>query len=91
MNDPASWQFGDGPPEDGFGDPADPEEESGLPEPIDRDERAAQADFLAEIASADPEADPLDDVERRGGYGMGCSAQSSNPGNMLGSAERANL
>ena len=60
-----------------------------MPEVASADERRATADFLAALADADPDADPLGAVEERGGYGLGC-AHDSNPASMT-VARRADL
>lgn len=92
MTDPARWRLSDGPPEDGTETTVDPSEDAETDpdhsEPVDRSERAAIAAFLASVASADPEADPLADVEDRGGYALGCGPDA-NPGRMLRHTARA--
>ncbi|WP_248515945.1 hypothetical protein [Salinarchaeum laminariae] len=71
------WRLSDDPPETpgNAGDDPDPDA-GGLPEPCDRDERAATAEFLASVASADPDEDPLAGVENRGGHRLGCDPEA---------------
>jgi hypothetical protein len=80
MTEPARWRLSDGPPGDGSGpDPEPAEDAEASPvhsELIDRSDRAAIAEFLATVASADPEADPLAGADERGGHALGCDPEA---------------